>query len=585
MSNLATPVAPGVYVTSAAAAGNASAAVRTGTFFVTGECAQGPTGQAIPITSMADFGAYCGPRASYGFLYDTLDEYFRDGGLLAYVSRVVGPTAAPATVMLNDTAASPLPTLAITASGPGAYGSALSVVVAAGPLVPVRAILATLASTTAFVDPAGSLTAADVGRTLAATGIPANTTIVSVTNATTAVMSVAATATTTGVAVIVSAPTYTLGVYQSGVLVAQSGPLQSPTDAVNWAATTAPWSFPVVIANQGSVTPTPKNNPATGTFYLSGGLDDLADVVEAQWTAALTAFNTGLAAGLPGQVSAPGHTTAVGWGALIAHAAAYNRYALCDDTDSATAANVVANAQTAQAQATIATSPYGAMFGPWVQIPGVAQSFVGGSPAAPMRTIPPCGLVAALCARNDQVNDANNAPAGSNGQSVYATGVSQTYVPTDLATVNAGCVSIIRVINGVVTLYGNVSLSTDPNWTVFANGRMRMQITDDLGQIGQQFVFGEIDGQGHFLASFAGAISGKMQQYWQRGSIFGPTVNDAFVVNVGSAVNTPVTEAQGEVIGQVGVRFSPSANIVWIPISKYSITAPLPSAGQALAGV
>jgi len=65
-------------------------------------------------------------------LYDALDEYFHDGGVLAYVSRVVGPAAAKASKILQDRAGSPLNTLTLTAVGEGIWGNNLSVTVANG---------------------------------------------------------------------------------------------------------------------------------------------------------------------------------------------------------------------------------------------------------------------------------------------------------------------------------------------------------------------------------------------------------------------------------------------------------------------
>jgi len=58
-----------------------------------------------------------------------LDTYFREGGGKAYVSRVVGPRAVNATVLLSDGSED---TLRVTALSPGAWGNDLRVVVAAG---------------------------------------------------------------------------------------------------------------------------------------------------------------------------------------------------------------------------------------------------------------------------------------------------------------------------------------------------------------------------------------------------------------------------------------------------------------------
>src|SRR5579862_9469038 len=102
------PLAPGAYVTTSSAPPSPGTSAPTGTWFVTGECYQGPTGVAVPVQSMNDFVNFLGPRQAYGTaLYDSLDEFFHDGGGLAYVSRIVGPTAVVASVILVDRAGSP----------------------------------------------------------------------------------------------------------------------------------------------------------------------------------------------------------------------------------------------------------------------------------------------------------------------------------------------------------------------------------------------------------------------------------------------------------------------------------------------
>src|SRR5580704_4788876 len=124
------PLAPGTIVNIQAASPSPNGNAPTGTWFITGLTQQGPTGVAIPIQSMADYAAYLGPRYPGGILYDCLSEFFADGGVLAYVSRVVGPGAQVATVAIPD--ADSVTTLNVNASGVGSWGNEVSVVVATG---------------------------------------------------------------------------------------------------------------------------------------------------------------------------------------------------------------------------------------------------------------------------------------------------------------------------------------------------------------------------------------------------------------------------------------------------------------------
>ena len=60
------------------------------------------------------------------------------------------------------------------------------------------------------------------------------------------------------------------------------------------------------------------------------------------------------------------------------------------------------------------------------------------------------------------------------------------------------------------------------------------------------------------------------------GALYGDTPADAFVVNVGSPVNTPATIAAGELNAQASVRMSPFAQYVQILLTAVPTTQSLP---------
>lgn len=83
--------APGVKVTSSATRALRGAPTDTSVLFVAGPVSAGTTGQAVRITSMADY-----PTAGLGTrtgaataVYDALEVFFNEGGAVAYVSRTV----------------------------------------------------------------------------------------------------------------------------------------------------------------------------------------------------------------------------------------------------------------------------------------------------------------------------------------------------------------------------------------------------------------------------------------------------------------------------------------------------------------
>lgn len=97
----------------------------TAAFFVAGLSERGPVDEAVLIRSLSNFVSVFGERVSYGVLYDALDVFFREGGSLAYVSRVVGPDPVVATA---DVPAASGNAFRVDANSPGEWGNDLDLV-------------------------------------------------------------------------------------------------------------------------------------------------------------------------------------------------------------------------------------------------------------------------------------------------------------------------------------------------------------------------------------------------------------------------------------------------------------------------
>ncbi|MEU4713985.1 hypothetical protein AB0F73_10095 [Micromonospora purpureochromogenes] len=113
---------------------------------------RGAPDRAIRIRGFADFVANFGGYTPDAFGAYAVRGFFDNGGSDAYVVRVVGAGAVPATTDVNDRAGTPVPTLRLRAGArgaadPGAWGNALSVAIEAHPLgvasVPAQAVGAT----------------------------------------------------------------------------------------------------------------------------------------------------------------------------------------------------------------------------------------------------------------------------------------------------------------------------------------------------------------------------------------------------------------------------------------------------------
>lgn len=355
---------------------------------------------------------------------------------------------------------------------------------------------------------------------------------------------------------------------RNGAITETSPNLFTPADAVNWAQT---FSQTVVIANLGSATTAPNNNPAVeAATALSAGVDNTSPA-DSDFVTALVPFALDLGMG---QVAAPGRTTPTVWEGLVAHAQTFNRLALLDAENIATAATIEADAATVQAAET--DPSYGFMLAAWPVYPGVPTTT--STPAYP-RTIAPSGPVAgAMAALAAAGNNADVAAAGKNGILGHATGVSQVYSYSDRGNLDAAGVGVIRQRKGQVMLYGYTGLSLDPNWVDVGNVRLRMQITDGARDIGDNYMFADIDAQGHTAAAFGGQLVGDLLlPLYNQGALYGTTPGDAFTVNVGASLNTATTASERELLASIACRMSDTADQVIIDVTRYPVSVPLPA--------
>lgn len=282
-------------------------------------------------------------------------------------------------------------------------------------------------------------------------------------------------------------------------------------------------------------------------------------VTPAALVALLDAFSSDYG---PGQVSVPGVTTVVDQVGVLAHAAAHNRVALLDAPDG-DASSLQAAAASLRADT---NARYGALFAPSAIIPGVA----GGT----SRTVGYSAVEAGIIARNDASLNANQAAAGDWGQATFAQDLVARYTDAEYTSLNDAGVAMAKLVYNGVRTYGYRSL-VDPNgasgqWRDFGWCRLNMEIVAQAGVIGEHYVFSQIDGRGRTIAQFGGDLRAMLVPMYEAGALFGATPEEAFQVDVGSAVNTPATIANGELHAVIEVRMSPFAEWVVIEIVKVS---------------
>lgn len=302
-------------------------------------------------------------------------------------------------------------------------------------------------------------------------------------------------------------------------------------------------------------------NPAVlASTALSAGNDDRVNVTDTEWNNALALFTADLG---PGQVSAPGRTTDTGHTQLVTHAEANNRVAILDPPNTA-------DQTTLEASATAQDTRMGAMFAPWIVLPGITRT-------GTVRTVPPCGMVAGIIARNDPSLGPNHAGAGNFGISKFSIDLSQAAWNSTVSTaLNESRVNVIRRSQGIIQVYGWRSLTdptSDPDWIDFGNARLYMALSAELAAVGEGYMFEEIDGQnGQTINGFHDALAGVLLRHWNNRELFGDTPEQAFSVDTGPSVNTLDRIANLELHAVCGVKMAPFAEFIPIEVVKRRVT-------------
>jgi hypothetical protein len=359
---------------------------------------------------------------------------------------------------------------------------------------------------------------------------------------------------------------YTITINVAGVMAEVSPDLFTPTDAVAWSQA----SKYVRVTDLASATAAPGNRPAAlAATALASGADDLASVTDATWTTALATFGAEWG---PGLVSKLGVTTAAGHAGTLAHAASSNRFAVLDGPSGATQGTLATLAATV---AGAATAPeYGMIVAPWVTVP----PYSGGTAT---RAVPPSAVAAGLISRQVTTGRANRAAAGANGKATVALDVQTVFTNAErdiLAGTSA--VNVLRrpysaSLTPAVELYGYATLAAPASgWRQATAQLLRTQLTDELNQVAEDWIFAQIDGKGQTLAAFGAALGGVLQPHYDGGELYGATPADAYTVDV-TSVNTPTSLAAGQLNARVGIRVSPMAEYVYIDVVKTPITQSL----------
>lgn len=318
----------------------------------------------------------------------------------------------------------------------------------------------------------------------------------------------------------------------------------------------------VTATDLASATAAPNNNPKViAATALSAGSDDRASIVAADYVAALARFGTGLGAGA---VAVPGQSANAVHAGLITHAKDNRRVALLSP---AVASSVASVKTTANGLRVTSGSEFAEIAYPWVKVPDGA----GGT-----RTISPEGYIAGVRARAHREAGPWRAPAGEIAVARRVVGTEAELTQAQVDDLLTSRVNPIRTIAGTVRLYGWRSLSVDQvNFLVLTGRDTLNHIATLAEQRLERFVFAPIDGRGHLFAQIEAEITAILEPIRLAGGLFEASDGDGNVIDPGYTVDAHQGATENEVVVDIGIRISPTAELITVSIVKVAFDEPL----------
>jgi hypothetical protein len=557
------------------------AATDTSVGFMVGEAEHGPT-DTVLIRSADSWRSRYGDRVVPTAVYDAVDSFFRDRGSRLYFKRLVDG-AAGATADAGDFTA--------TAQDLGAWGNGLSLVLSGGgraaPPVRRRLRLARAADeltvdiwqgVTDGKNTAGEIVLIAIEN---ADGDPVGPgDLASIDwgdGSSTVGLGHAYTAAAEGVQIVVEdtdgntgtseefdvvagppgAVVLAAAIYRAGQVLERSPQLQTAGDLVAWSAGSA--YIRVTAADEDA-------ELKPGLWPFAGGDDGTVPVVNPSVLLdACLEINPALG---PGQLSAPGKTALGQHEALLRGADFGNRVAFLDADPIADEAELTAHVKQLR---TLEVDRCGGLFAPRAVIPGLAINT--------RRIVPWSGIQSGLTAHRDTFGNIAQPAAGRYGISRAAFALEREYDDDERERLMLAGVNTARIVQQSVRAYGFRSL-VDPEgprraWLQLSGVRTAMAIKAEGDAEAENYVFAVLDGRLRKIAEFGAALSGICLRYWQIDALFGNTSEEAFRVDVGDAVNTPETIADGQLRGVLLLKVSPFAEFVEVLIVKQAITEAL----------
>ncbi|WP_086930815.1 phage tail sheath C-terminal domain-containing protein [Agarilytica rhodophyticola] len=202
-------------------------------------------------------------------------------------------------------------------------------------------------------------------------------------------------------------------------------------------------------------------------------------------------------------------------------------------------------------------SSYAGLYFPWIKSsdPLRLQSLV--------RSIPPCGHLAGIFARNDAQSGPQRAPA--NWRLLDAKAVIHEVDERAHGDFNDAHVNIIRKLSeGNVSIQGARTLSSDMNLRFINVRRLLMMISETLDEFSQALVF-EPSSENLWLRIDL-SVRAYLNRIWRAGMLDGASADEAFQVRCDAQTNPPSVIEQGKVLCEISLNLPWPAEFVLVRV-------------------
>jgi uncharacterized protein len=503
---------PGIYIEEVPSARTIQGASTSTAAFV-GVTETGPTNQPTLITSWNAYQRQFGNLVWNGMVSWAVFEFFNEGGVLCYISRVAD------TKSTGKAATASASGIKLTAVTPGTWANILGFVIsnANGPDNATSQVF----NLSIVVDPT------------ALSGLPANS----------------ASATLQAYVAQNNLQPQTIGGKAYIVLESYNGYTASSMSATLNTAINSNSMF-VRAANTGNSRPP---NSSKGATQFTGGAAATWDFDTAtkalqtvQGLSLLAIPDTVNATDANGNPSVAQQATLINNALLLCDSPPMgNLFYACDSPFGLSVQDVL-SFKSGSATSPALNSTYGALYYPWVWI----YNPIAGANVP----IPPSGPTLGRYAYTDNNVGVWKSPAGVNDGALLSVVQVQTPVTdADQDTLNPNGINAIRnFLNYGNLIWGARTLAaTGSEWTYISVRRLFIYVEQSLKQSLQWVVFEPNDQQ--TWAAVTRDITAFLTSLWEAGGIFGDTAAQAFFVTCNESNNPPETRAQGQMYIDIGL--------------------------------